>query len=127
MPGDEFKSEMVSSAFALGTISVTGDLLSTRYLSVARNATHAVWPNGSSGLSAVLESRTRMPLPSWPTSTHAPPLPPLRLDLRHCGSRVSIARSPLFGSGREMPPWGVPPIVLARIPRGSWSPGLAHR
>ena len=97
------------------------------YLRAARNAFHAAWPNGSSGLSAVLESRTRTLPPSWPTSTHAPPLPPLRLDLRHCGSRVSIARSPLFGSGRGMPPGGALPIVLARILRGSWSPGSAHR
>ena len=127
MPGDEFKSEMVSSAFALGTISVTGDLLSTRYLMVAMNVIHASSLNASSGLFADLVSRTRTLPPSWPTSTHAPPLPPLRVDLRHRGSRVSIARSPLFGSGRGMPPWGVLPIVPARTCRASWLPGSGHR
>lgn len=97
------------------------------YLRAARKSCHAPALNGSSGLVSVLESRTRTVLPSRPTSTHAPPLPPLKLDFRQQGSRVSIARSPLFGSGRGMLPWGVLPIVLVRTCRGSWLPGSAHR
>jgi hypothetical protein len=53
------------------------------YLITVRKASHAARLKGSSGLSLVLESRTRTRPVAWPTSTHAPPLPPLRLDLRH--------------------------------------------
>jgi hypothetical protein len=102
-------------------------VMSAYLLSVVRKFAHAAWPNGSSGLSAVLESRTRTLPPSWPTSTHAPPLPPLRLDLRHCGSRVSIVRSPLFESVRGMPPWGVLPIVPARSCQESWRSSSQRR
>jgi hypothetical protein len=71
--------------------------LPVSYLSVTRKSVHAPELNGSSRLPlSDLESRIRTLPPCWPTSTHAPPLPPLRLDLRHWGSRVSIAHSPLF-------------------------------
>ena len=103
----------------LGAIPDLGLLLTPPYLSLARKPVHATELNGNSGLLSVFESRTTTLVPCWPTSTHAPPLPPLRLALRQRGSRVSIAHSPLFGSGREMPPWGALQIVPARTCRGS--------